>query len=89
MSMPGLNTASKSNCDFSQLNSVFEIGHLIAASVQVLSLHTGEYFVSRLHCSQLVLCDWDSRQMIIQEILRLREQQLPGSSGYFFELIFF
>ena len=36
---------------------VLEIGHLIAASVQVLSPHTEEYFVFHLHCSLLVLCD--------------------------------
>ena len=50
----------------------FEIGYLIAASVQVLSPHTREYFVSHLHCTILVLSDWYSRQMIIQEILPLR-----------------
>ena len=58
---------------------VFEIGYLIAASVQILSPHNGEYFISHLHCSLLVLSDWDSWQMIIQEILPLRQQQLPGS----------
>ena len=26
-----------------------------------------------------ILSDWDSSQMIIQEILPLRQQQLPGS----------
>ena len=69
VSMPGLNTASMSNCEFSCVELyVFEIGYLIAASIQVLSPHTGEYFVSHLHCSFLVLSDWYSWQMIIQEI---------------------
>ena len=58
---------------------VFEIGYLIAASVQVLNPHTGKYFVSHLHYSFLVLSDWYSWQMIIREILPLRQQQLPGS----------
>ena len=70
--MPGPNIASMSNCEFSQLK-------LIAASVQVLSPHTGEYFVSHIHCSLLILSDWESCQMIIQEILPLRQQQLPDS----------
>ena len=62
---------------------VFEIGYLIAASVQVLSPHTGEYVVSHLHCSPLVLSDWHSWQLIIQEILPLKQLQLSGSYGYF------
>ena len=40
---------------------VFEIGQLIAASVQVLSPHTGEYFVSHFMCSLLVRGNWKSR----------------------------
>ena len=80
VSIPGLNTASMSNCESSQLNSMSSRSEtLIAASVQVLSSHTGEYFVSHLHCSLLVASDWDSWQMIIQETLPSRQQQLPGS----------
>ena len=45
---------------------VVEIGHLIAASLQVLSPHTGEFFVSHLQYSPFVLSDWDSWDMIIQ-----------------------
>ena len=79
VSMPGLNTACMSNREiFSVELYVFAIGHLIAAGVQVLSTHTGEYFVSHLHCSLLVLSDWHSWQMKIQETLPLRQQQLPG-----------
>ena len=76
VSMPGLNTASMSNCEPVELY-VFEIGYLIAASVQVLSPHTEEYFVSHLYCSLLILSDWHSWQMIIQNLL-LRQQKLPG-----------
>ena len=53
---------------------VFENGYLIAASVQVLSPYTGEYFVCHLYCSLLVPSDWHSWQIIIQEILLLRQQ---------------
>ena len=62
---------------------VFEIGYLIAANVKVLSPHTGEYFVSHLHGSLLVLSDWHLWQMIIQKILPLRQRQMPGSYGVF------
>ena len=80
VSIPGVNIASKSNCEISPVELyVFAIEHLIAASVQVLSTHTGEYVVSHLHCSLLVLSDWHSWQMNIQETLPLRQQQLPGS----------
>ena len=58
---------------------VFEVGQLIAASVLVLGPHTGEYFFSHWKCSLLVGSYWKSRQVIVQEILPLREQQLPGS----------
>ena len=57
VSMPGLNTASMSNCEL----YVFEIGDLIAANVQFLSSLTGEYFVSHLHCSLLVGSNWKTR----------------------------
>ena len=40
---------------------VLEMGELIAASVQVLSSHTGEYFVSHLPSSLLVGSNWHSR----------------------------
>ena len=58
---------------------VLEVGHLIAAIVQFLSPQTGEYVDYRLHCSLLVLSDWHSWQMIIQEVLRFRQQQLADS----------
>ena len=79
VSMPGLNTVHVQLRIFTIQLNVFDIGYLIAASVQVLSPHTGEYFVSHLHCSLLGLSDWHSWQMIIQEILPLRQQQLPRS----------
>ena len=61
LSMPGLSTASMSNCEFSQLNYVFEIGQSIAASVHVLSSHTGAYFLSHFMCFLLVRVNWNSR----------------------------
>ena len=46
VSRPGLNTASTVQLRiFAVEIYVFEIGYLIATSVQVLSPHTGEYFV--------------------------------------------
>ena len=71
--------------------------HLIPACVQFfLCTYAWKCFVPHLMCSLLAGGNWSSRQMIVQELLSLRQQQAPscqrnfmGTYCQFLEQIFY
>ena len=56
---------------------------LIPACVHILCTYTWRYFVPHFMCSLLVRGNWNSREMVVQEQLSLRQQPSPSCQRNF------
>ena len=63
--------------------NVVQIRHLIPVCVHVLCAYTWMNFVPHLHSPFLVGNNWNSRYMIIQNFLSLRQQGAPSGQKNF------
>ena len=65
---------------------IFQVGHVIRSGVQVLCAYSRKFFTPHLHSPLQVGGIWNSRQMVVQKLLFLR-QQVPGCQRNFLEFI--